>query len=209
MSDVIEQPKALRRMLAGFRAFRSTYYEQRPERASSLVHDQQKPEVLLIACSDSRVDPAILTNAEPGELFVVRNVAALVPPYEKDGGYHGTSAAIEFAVRDLKVSQVVILGHSACGGMRALIECQNGKPSGREFIHPWVSVLGDCASHKHDPDLVGQNALRCSLRNLRTFSFVRDRESAGHLTLNAWWFDMHQGILWGLDPVSDTFHQFT
>ena len=94
MSDVIEQPKALRRMLAGFRAFRSTYYEQRPERASSLVHDQQKPEVLLIACSDSRVDPAILTNAEPGELFVVRNVAALVPPYEKDGGYHGTSAAI-------------------------------------------------------------------------------------------------------------------
>lgn len=207
--NAIDQPKVLDRMLAGFRAFRSTYYEQRPERASSLLHDRQKPEVLLIACSDSRVDPAILMNAEPGELFVVRNVAALVPPCEKDGGYHGTSAAIEFAVRDLKVSQVVVLGHSACGGMKALVACQNGHPLDREFIRPWVSVLGDCTEHKSNPDLVGQNALRCSLNNLRTFSFVKDREESGHLTLNAWWFDMHEGVLWGLDPISDVFHQFT
>ena len=124
-----------------------------------MLHDRQKPEVLLIACSDSRVDPAILMNAEPGELFVVRNVAALVPPCEKDGGYHGTSAAIEFAVRDLKVSQVVVLGHSACGGMKALTACQSGQTLDREFIRPWVSVLGDCTEHKNDPDLAGQ---KCS-----------------------------------------------
>ena len=98
--NVINQPKVLRQDVVLILSFSLTYYEQRPERASSLLHDRQKPEVLLIACSDSRVDPAILMNAEPGELFVVRNVAALVPPCEKDGGYHGTSAAIEFAVRD-------------------------------------------------------------------------------------------------------------
>ncbi len=107
------------RMLAGFKSFKAIYYEQRPERVKDLVDMGQKPEVLLIACSDSRVDPAILTNAEPGEMFVVRNVANLVPPYEPDENYHGTSAAIEFAVCDLKVRDIVVLRHQCCGGISA------------------------------------------------------------------------------------------
>ena len=138
------------RMLAGFKSFKAMYYEQRPERVEDLVNMGQRPEVLLIACSDSRVDPAILTNAEPGEMFVIRNVANLVPPYEPDENYHGTSSAIEFAVRDLKVKDIVILGHSACGGMQALVEHgEAGKVPDRDFIGEWVSIA-NCLLYTSD-----------------------------------------------------------
>ncbi|NKD44409.1 carbonic anhydrase [Haematospirillum jordaniae] len=208
MTGTMEKIRTIDRMVAGFRAFRSTYYEQRPERAVSLVEGAQQPEVLLIACSDSRVDPAILTNAEPGELFVVRNVAALVPPCEQDGAYHGTSAAIEYAVRDLKVADVIVLAHSGCGGMRALVAARQGQKMDRPFINPWISLMGDCAGHEDDdPDPVSQSSLRRSLSNLRTFPFVRDAENAGKIVLHGWWFDMREGILWQLDQESDTFVQ--
>jgi carbonic anhydrase len=138
------------KLIAGFRAFRVKYFEQRPALFEGLAGGQ-RPEVLVIACSDSRVDPAILLNAEPGELFVVRNVAALVPPYQPDEHYHGTSAALEFAVRDLEVGHVVVLGHSSCGGMTALRRSLSGDPPPREFIGPWVSITEtaapDCAHH--------------------------------------------------------------
>ena len=108
-------------LVSGFKAFRVTNFEQRPALFEALVNNGQQPEVLMIACSDSRVDPALLLNAQPGELFVVRNVANLVPPYETGGEFHGTSAALEFAVQALRVKHIVVLGHATCGGVKRLV----------------------------------------------------------------------------------------
>lgn len=199
-------------LIAGFRAFRATYFEQRPALYEALVKEGQHPEVLMIACSDSRVDPALLLNTQPGELFVVRNVANLVPPYQPDSQYHGTSAALEFAVRDLQVRHTILLGHSGCGGMRALRGLRRGVQAGREFISPWVSIAGEAveqagaeANEDEAERATEQAALKVSLRNLRSFPWVRDRVEAGDLTLHAWWFDLKTGQLWALDEEAGSF----
>lgn len=187
------------RLVAGFRGFHALYYEQRPERIRDLVERGQKPKVLMIACSDSRVDPAIVTNAEPGELFIVRNVANLVPPYAPDGNYHGTSAALEFAVRDLKVEHIVVLGHSACGGIRALMNAaRDGDNPGREFIGPWVSICEGACGHDHSED-VEREAIKISLKNLMSFPWVEERVNNGDLDLYGWWFQIESGNLWQLN----------
>lgn len=188
----------LSKLLSGFQAFRETYFADAPGLFRSLNREGQKPRVLVIACSDSRVDPAILFNAAPGELFVVRNVANLVPPYQPDGQYHGTSAAIEFAVRDLEVSEILVLGHSSCGGIGALRDLARGHPENREFIGPWVAIAADaCAAHA-DAAEVEQAAIRQSVDNLRSFPWLAAREAAGLLTLHGWWFDLEAGALWRL-----------
>jgi carbonic anhydrase len=194
---------AIDKLTAGFRVFRAKYFDQRPEIYEDLVKAGQSPGVLVIACSDSRVDPAILLNAEPGELFVVRNVANLVPPYQPDGHYHGTSAALEFAVRDLGVRDVVVLGHSRCGGMEALRRSLAGDPPSREFIGPWVSIAehAECRHDVDDPDLsrcLEESAIRTSIANLRTFPWVADAERAGKLALHGWWFSIEAGALFAL-----------
>ena len=180
-----------------------------------MVNNGQQPEVLIIACSDSRVDPALLLNSQPGELFVIRNVANLVPPYEPDGLYHGTSAALEFAVRDLHVHHIVILGHSRCGGMNPLRLASLGERPDREFITPWISIA-ERACHCADaetlswPDgarLVEQAALKVSLQNLLTFPWVRERKEAGELRLYVWWFDLERGQLWAIEDGDEPFWQ--
>lgn len=192
------------RMKAGFRSFRAIYYEQRPERVASLMEGGQKPQVVLVACSDSRVDPAILMNSEPGELFVVRNVAALVPPYAPDGHYHGTSAALEYAVRDLKVQDVVVLAHSSCGGVKALVAANRSEPlPDREFIQPWMAMMGDAVLE--DPEEASKETLRQSIRNLRTFPFVKSACDLGYLKVHGWWFNMREGALYKLDEASEEF----
>jgi len=206
------------RMVAGFRSFRAGYYEQRPERVISLVEGRQNPEVVLIACADSRVDPAILMQSEPGELFVVRNVAALVPPHAPDGSYHGTSAALEFAVCELAVKDAVILGHSACGGMAALVAARARYNRGaaeamnRAYINPWMSMMADVADALNaDPqsmdsvNMVGMATVKRSLENLRSFPFVAEAVAAGTLRLHGWWFDMRHGVLSSLNPETDQF----
>lgn len=199
-------------LVAGFRAFRATYFEQRPALYEALVKEGQHPEVLMISCSDSRVDPALLLNTQPGELFVVRNVANLVPPYQPNSHYHGTSAALEFAVRDLQVRHAIILGHSGCGGMRALRQLRSGIQPEREFISPWVSIAAEAfepASREQSDSeaerAMEQAALKVSLGNLRTFPWVRDRVASGELTLHAWWFDLKTGELWALDEQAERF----
>jgi carbonic anhydrase len=195
-------------MLAGFKSFKAMYYEQRPERVEDLVNMGQKPEVLLIACSDSRVDPAIVTNSEPGEMFVIRNVANLVPPYSPDGRYHGTSAAIEYAVRDLRVKEIVIMGHSACGGISALVQHgESCKVPERDFMGDWVSIAKCCLTDGQDNDDVSRLALRNSLKNLLTFPFIKERVEAGDLKLHGWWYGMKEGILWRFDADQDKFVQ--
>ena len=187
------------KLLSGFQAFRDTYFAETPELFRALSRDGQKPRILVIACSDSRVDPAILFNAAPGELFVVRNVANLVPPYQPDGQYHGTSAAIEFAVRDLGVSEILVLGHSSCGGIGALRDLAHGHPETREFIGPWVTLAaGACCAANADAHEVEQAAIRQSIGNLRAFPWLAEREAAGELTLHGWWFDLEAGALWQL-----------
>ncbi len=200
------------RLLAGFRGFRNHYYERRPQLFETLQLGQH-PQVMVIACSDSRVDPAILTQSEPGEMFVVRNVANIVPPFRPDGLHHGTSAALEFAVRDLGVSHIIILGHSQCGGIHELVRGRDQEGSNRDFIKPWMSIVGSaCAHHvdsgkdSEDPqDLraVEQASIRVSMANLMTYPWIRQKVERQELGLYGWWFELVAGKLWAVRPASE------
>jgi len=191
------------RLQAGFRAFRAAYFERKPEVYGDLVKHGQKPKFLIVACSDSRVDPAILFGAEPGELFVVRNVANLVPPYQPDGMCHGTSAAIEFAVRDLAVEHIVVLGHSSCGGIASLCAAAHGERPHRDFIAPWMALAATAG--ETEPRALEQAAIRGSLANLRGFPWIAEALDAGRLSLHGWWFDIAEGTLWTLDAATGAF----
>ncbi|MEO5337405.1 MAG: carbonic anhydrase [Magnetospirillum sp. WYHS-4] len=199
------------RLIAGFKGFRAKYFEQRPDLFADLAARGQAPGALVVACSDSRVDPAILLNAEPGELFVVRNVANLVPPYQPDGHYHGTSAAVEFAVRDLGVRHVIVLGHSHCGGIAALHRTVTGAEPEREFIAPWVSIVSGALESAHGAacglNRLEQAAICVSLSNLRTFPWVTEALAGGTLALHGWWFDMGRGELWAADESQGVFNR--
>jgi carbonic anhydrase len=126
------------RLLEGYRRFRAEVWPAERARYEALAQRGQRPETLVIACSDSRVDPQTVFGAGPGELFVVRNVAGLVPPYSPDAGYHGTSAALEFGVRVLKVARIIVLGHAQCGGIQAMVEGR--AEEGRDFVEPWMAI---------------------------------------------------------------------
>ena len=189
---------AVERLIKGFRNFRETYYNGKPEFYHSLVEKGQKPDVMVVACSDSRVNPSIIAQAEPGELFIVRNVANLVPPYKPDNSYHGTSAAIEYAVRVLGVGHIIILGHSHCGGIHSL--CEGEKESnGREFIDDWMSIVGvaidskliGAALHRY----VEKEAVKISMNNLLSFPWVKSRVDIKELEIHGWLFDLEAGDL--------------
>lgn len=201
--------------IAGFKKFRQEYFDSDEQRFAPLKHGQQ-PKVLLIGCSDSRVDPAILTGCAPGELFVVRNVANLVPPCELDSQHHGVSAALEYAVCHLEVEHIIILGHSGCGGINALMHgITNGRPA--EFIGPWVKiaergrerVMTELAGK--DPEMQNraceQAAILISLENLLTFPWIDERVKTGKLLLHGWYFDISIGQLYSYSPESTAFVQ--
>jgi carbonic anhydrase len=204
-------------LIEGFKRFRSNYFEKRAAFYKELAQKGQKPRFLVVACSDSRVDPAILLNAEPGDFFTVRNVANLVPPYKPSSDFHGTSAALEFGVCGLGVRHIIVLGHSGCGGINALRAHAAGKPLGLEFMAPWMSIMSDIAENphhaklcRHDDDVddnapYERAAIRRSLSNLRTFPWIREREEAGTLSLHGWWFNLHEGALLHFDPESDSY----
>jgi carbonic anhydrase len=211
---------AIERLLAGFKVFKAQNYEHRPELFARLIAEGQRPEVLIIACSDSRVDPAILLDAQPGELFVVRNVANLVPPYNPDRQHHGTSSAVEFAVRDLGVQHIVVLGHAHCGGIQALRSYHHdpARQRDRHFIASWVkiaeSALKSTYGGVHHPDpqpgdshsaQIEQDAIRISLANLSGFPWIADAVAAGKLRLHGWWFDLDHGRIWSIDPFDGEF----
>jgi len=188
----------IERLINGFKSFRETYYEKQPGFYKSLVEQGQQPDVMVVACSDSRVNPSIIAKAHPGELFIVRNVANLVPPYEPDSHYHGTSAAIEYAVRDLGVEHIIILGHSHCGGIRCLCDGQKNS-NDREFINDWMSIAFQAKTDGLQGEdrlrEVERQAVRVSLQNLLSFPWVKTRVDEGKLTLHGWWFDLEEGAL--------------
>ena len=187
-------------LLDGYRRFRAEVWPAERSRYEALAARGQTPQTLVIACSDSRVDPATVFGAGPGELFVIRNVAGLVPPYRPDAGYHGTSAALEFAVRVLRVSRIVVLGHAQCGGVRAMVE---GAPeTAQDFVRPWMSLaaeqLGPMPGMPVDlPTLFHyeEQVVRVSLANLRSFPWIAEAEAGGRLELIGMRFAIHTGVL--------------
>ncbi len=193
-----------KRLLDGYLAFRSGRYADESERYKRLGQGLQKPTVMIIACCDSRAAPETIFDAGPGEIFVMRNVANLVPPYAPDGKHHATSAALEFAVLSLGVKHVVVMGHGRCGGIRAVVEGGDPLSSG-DFIGKWMSDVKDVAEtvrHDHDHgagrDLqtaVELASVEHSLANLRTFPWLRMRENKGEVSLNGAWFDISLGEL--------------
>ena len=201
----------INRLLAGYRSYRALYHEKRGDLTRQLAEEGQKPEIMVIACSDSRVDPAILFNADPGEIFVVRNVAALVPPYSPDSSHHGTSSAIEFAVKDLGVREIVILGHHKCGGVQAMRSIHQGnKLEDREFIGAWMALAEDaCAMHGADDPgseaAVEMATIKTSIRNLNSFPWILSRVDDGSLRLHGWWFDINTGNMLAHDPKTGQF----
>lgn len=193
-------------LIAGYRRFRNEGWMHERERWEELTKGQA-PRTMIIACSDSRVEPAQIFDTKPGEIFVVRNVAALVPPFETSPGQHGVSAALEFAVRELKVAEIVVMGHGRCGGCNAALTgaFAEAKPGEGGFIASWTSLLNgardrvrdrfDDVSSREAGRAMEEEAVRTSLANLRTFPFVRDGEEAGTLTLKGAVFAIADGVL--------------
>jgi carbonic anhydrase len=190
-----------RRLRKGYRAFRETTFARDRARYEELANYGQSPHTLVIACSDSRVLPQTILSAGPGELFIVRNVAAMVPPFESDDGFHGTSAAIEFAVTALGVSTIAVMGHAGCGGVASVVD-QNVAPD--SFVFNWMRPLREwLAAHEGqaaaDPALrksmLEQAAVHLSLRNLMTFPFVAERVEERTLALEGLLFNIHDGEL--------------
>ena len=191
----------MERLLEGYRRFRTETWPAERARYEALAKWGQRPETLIVACSDSRVDPQTVFGAVPGEMFVIRNVAALVPAYQPDAFYHGTSAALEFGVRVLKVQRIVVLGHAQCGGVRAMVE---GAPEeARDFVQPWVamakSALRDVPATGDRLTHVEAAVVRLSLDNLMTFPWIQDAVSDGTLEIHGFRFDIHTGVLARLD----------
>ncbi len=194
---------ALDRLVHGFARFRHRHFEANQELYDSLL-EGQRPEVMVIACSDSRTDPAIICGAQPGDLFVVRNVAALVPPPSTDGAPHGTASAIEFGVRALGVRHVVVLGHSFCAGVRCLLEHDHGAAP-FDYVSDWMEVAHEVREEMEglvtegDHGLVArraeQAAVLASLRHLALYPFIRERLAAGTLQLHGWYFHFGWGVL--------------
>lgn len=183
--------KSFEKMLKGYEIFRKKYASGDASVMQLLSHHGQKPQVMVVACCDSRVDPALILQCDPGDLFVVRNVANIVPPYEKDEAHHGTSAALEFGVRFLNVKHLVLLGHSQCGGIQALLEHTAAQPN--DFITNWVSVIDAPTKHTCDVDGYAQLALHQSYQNCLTFPWINDKLQEQSLVVHRWFFDIKSG----------------
>ncbi|MDA4845382.1 carbonic anhydrase [Hoeflea poritis] len=202
------------RLLAGYDRFMHGRYEEERDRYRDLAEKGQKPQTLIIACCDSRAAPETIFNSGPGELFVIRNVANLVPPYAPDGEFHSTSAALEFAVQSLRVRHIVVMGHGRCGGIAAALD-PNAEPlSPGDFIGRWMSLLTPVSSEIQQSTMLTagerQTALerisiRNSLSNLRTFPCVKILEDKGKLDLHGAWFDISSGELWVMDEATGDF----
>lgn len=201
------------RLLDGYRTFMDERYAREKGRYRELAKGGQRPTTMIIACCDSRAAPETVFNAGPGELFVLRNVANLVPTFQPDSNQHGTSAAIEFAVNSLGISDIVVMGHGRCGGIRAALG--DGTPiADGDFIGKWMSMLRPVSEEvarysiltaTERETMLERLSVRNSIRNLRTFPYVASLEAEGKLAVHGAWFDISTGELWLMDPESGDF----
>lgn len=208
--------ESIKKLLRGFKCFQQNYFSDNSTLFNQLKNGQH-PKVLVIACSDSRVDPALLTNSNPGDLFVIRNVANLVPPYEPDENKHGVSAALEYAVKILEVESIVIIGHSDCGGIKALMNRDKSKVSS-EFIDSWLDVAESAkqlvnSKLQNAPEKIRHQAceeasLVLGLDNILTFPWVKSRLEEHKLSVHAWYFNIEKGVLYYFDVIDKQFQPF-
>jgi len=212
--DLTPVPQALEKLVEGYHTFKSQYFDESDDLFREL-REGQTPAVLVIACSDSRVDPAIVTNCKPGDLFVVRNVANLVPPFEADNGYHGTSAALEFGVCTLGVQHIIVFGHSQCGGITSLFQNNTVFSDSLPFIKKWMELAKpaqDLANARYAAAPLEEKIMHCtelalinSLQNLKSFPWIQERVDAKKLFLHAWYFDLLTGNINTFDETQDVF----
>lgn len=203
----------MQKFIHGFRRFQEDYFSEDRELFDRLKQGQ-RPRVVLIGCSDSRVDPSMMVRSEPGDLFIVRNVANLVPPCEHDHSYHGVSAALEYAVCHLEVEHIIVLGHSCCGGIRSLMEGIPTEKNG-EYISRWVGIAERAkqqvletfadAPPEQQAKACEHASILVSLENLLTFPWIRERVEADTLDLHGWYFDIESGNLYSYQPASGKF----
>ena len=208
---------ALEGLLKGFADFRLGYYREHIDLFEKLASEGQSPKILIVGCADARVDPGILTQTKPGDIFTVRNIGAIVPPAQipPDERQHGTSAAIEFAVRGLEVEHVVILGHALCGGIAALVDGENSAVAHYDYLSTWTAigqevrdtVMREIGNRPREEiaRAVEQASVINSVRNLTTFRWIAKRVAAGTLALHAWWFNLTQGQLYAFNTGAAAF----
>lgn len=203
-----------KQLIEGFRRFREQHFTENDALYRQLVTEGQSPKIMVVACCDARVDPALVLDCAPGDLFVIRNVANLVPPAEsRSGGRHGTSAALEFGVRSLGVEHIIVLGHAHCGGIRSLFE--DGGEDAASYINSWMrmaenvqaDVVRDLphATLDEQVSVCEQRSILVSLDNLMTFPWVRERVASGSLSLHGWYFDIEHGQLLQYNATSHAF----
>lgn len=201
-------------LIAGFQRFLERHFTDDDALYRQLAQQGQMLKILVVACCDSRVDPALVLDCAPGDLFVVRNVANLVPPAESRSGHHGTSAALEYGVRILGVEHIIVLGHARCGGINALMQAGSLSNPGN-YIEDWMSLAEEArravmaelplASAEERLRACEQRSILGSLHNLMTFSWIRERVEAGRLALHGWYFDLEHGELLRYDSASGRF----
>ncbi|MFT6925670.1 MAG: carbonic anhydrase [Psychromonas sp.] len=205
-------------LIAGYQRFREGYYELHKNQLQKLAEHGQSPKIAIVSCSDSRVDPTIILDCAPGDLFVIRNVANLVPPLETCDSFHGTSAALEFAVNELQVESIIVLGHTHCGGIKALMDTE---PTAipQTFISKWMKQLenvrkeilenDNCTSKEQHYHLCEQKGIVQSLDNLMTFPCIQKRVAAGNLKLHGWCYDLNSAELFAKQQDSDEFQKIS
>lgn len=197
-----------------YRRFKHRHFD--PRIYEELATFGQSPDVMIVSCCDSRVDPETIFSAMPGELFVMRNVANLIPPYETGGTYHGVSAAIEFAVLKLRVRNLVIMGHASCGGIKAALDRDTTRQTEAQFISKWMAMLEPArlsvlashqgASRKDMERALEHEGIKTSLKNLRTFPFLAELENNGRLALHGAYFEIADGTLYALNESTGQFY---
>lgn len=203
------------KFLSGFRRFQHSYLGKQHELFDQLVQQGQRPRALVIACCDSRCDPALLTDCDPGDMFVVRNVANLVPPHVQATYFAATTSAIAFAVHNLEVEHIIVLGHAQCGGIRALMEHKEPTCNEEELIAKWLGIAEEARQQvlkefQHQPmqtltHACEQSAILVSLENLMSYPWISSRVHQGKLALHGWYFDMQHGELYEYTPETGAF----
>jgi carbonic anhydrase len=191
---------SFKKILAGYEVFREKYVLGDTSIMQYLSHHGQEPAIMVVACCDSRVDPALILQCNPGDLFVVRNVANIIPPFEKDEAHHGTSAALEFGIRFLKVKHLILLGHSQCGGIQAL----RNKVDNNDFITNWVSLIETKENIQHLDDYA-KEALHQSYQNCLTFPWINENLAQHKLIIHLWFFDIQSGQIFTYSHTHKTY----